>query len=332
MRPILSIKGLSVEYLSPRGRVKAVRNVNLEVYKGEILFLVGESGAGKSTLGLTLLKLLPEGIAKVVGGEVIYHRDDGGNLNILKLRKGRLRRFRWKEVAMVFQGAMNSLNPIMKIKDQMYDVIKDHGVRLSKREAYKKIEELLAMVRLDAKRVLKSYPHQLSGGMKQRVMIAMSLLLDPKLLILDEPTTALDVLTQKNIMNVLKDIRDKLHLTMIFITHDLSLAAELADRIAIMYAGSIVEVGSVEQIFYRPKHPYTHGLLKSVPKLTSEIGKLESIPGFPPDMINLPPGCKFHPRCVFRRDICMEKEPFLQKVEENHYTACWRWRDIFGEE
>lgn len=327
---ILSIKGLSVEYLSPRGSIKAVRNVNLDVYRGEILFLVGESGAGKSTLGLTLLKLLPEKTAKITGGEVLYHRKGGGNLNVLKLRSRRLRRFRWREISIVFQGAMNSLNPIMRIKDQMYDVIRDHGIRVSKKNAHEKIRRLLAMVRLDADRVLNSYPHQLSGGMKQRVMIAMSLLLDPRLIILDEPTTALDVLTQNNIMEVLKGIREKLNLTMVFITHDLSLAAELADRIAIMYAGGIVEVGEVEQIFYNSKHPYTSALLKSVPQLTSEVGRIESIPGSPPDMINLPTGCKFHPRCRYKVDRCVREEPFLEEVEESHYTACWRWREIYG--
>jgi len=323
---ILSIRGLSVEYLTPRGNLKAVRNVNLDVEKGETLFLVGESGAGKSTLGLTILKLLPERAARIISGKVLFLEGER-NLDVTELKGEGLRRFRWKNISMVFQGAMNSLNPIMRIRDQLYDVIQAHGMKISKKEAYERMKSLLDMVKLESDRILGSYPHQLSGGMRQRVMIAMSLLLDPKIIILDEPTTALDVLTQKNIMNVLKEIKSRLNLTMIFITHDLSLAAEMADRIAIMYAGTIVEIGEVNQIFYHPRHPYTAALLKSVPRLSSEIESIESIPGSPPDMINPPKGCKFHPRCPYKHEICMLEEPLLKEVEKNHYTACWMDND-----
>lgn len=326
----MSIRGLNIRYLSPRGDVKAVRNVSLDVHRGETLFLVGESGAGKSTLSLAILRLLPEKVGKITSGQLIYSSEEGDNLDITALRGRRLRRFRWKEASMVFQGAMNSLNPIMRIQGQLNDVVKAHRIRISKKKTREKMTSLLDIVKLDADRVLKSYSHQLSGGMRQRVMIAMSLLLDPKMVILDEPTTALDVLTQKNIMDVLKEISRRLSVTMIFITHDLSLAADLADRVAIMYAGTMVEIGDVEQIFYDPRHPYTFALLKSVPRLSSETGRIDSIPGSPPDMVNPPPGCGFHPRCMYRGERCDREEPFLEESEDNHFVACWRWREIFN--
>ena len=323
---IISIRNLSVEYRVPRGKVKAVRDISLDIKRGETLFIVGESGSGKSTLALALLKLVPPP-GRIKNGKVIYY---GGEkpVDVMKLRGERLRKFRWKEMAMVFQSALNSLNPVLRIWDQMYDVIADHGIRMSKKKIFNRARELLEIVRLDAKRVLKSYPHELSGGMRQRVMIAMSLLLDPKILILDEPTTALDMLTQIHILDVLKDIKNKLGLTMIFITHDLSLAAVLADRIAVMYAGKIVEIGTSEQIFYNSKHPYTVALLKSIPRLSVAEEKLISIPGSPPDMVNLPSGCKFHPRCPYSIKKCSEEEPKLEIVEPDHYVACWRWREF----
>ncbi|MCD6208871.1 MAG: ABC transporter ATP-binding protein, partial [Thermoproteales archaeon] len=224
--------------------------------------------------------------------------------------------------------ALNALNPVLRIWDQLYDTVQAHDPNITREEAYKKIKYLLSMVRLDADRVLKSYPHELSGGMRQRVMIAMALLLDPKILILDEPTTALDILTQKNIIELLKKIKDELGLTMIFITHDLSLAAELADRVAVMYAGKILELSDVYTIFYNPKHPYTYALIKTIPKLSSIDEELYPIPGSPPEMINLPPGCKFHPRCPYAKKICAEKEPEFEQAGPNHYVACHRWREL----
>lgn len=320
------VRNLSVEYLTPRGVVKAVRNVNLEVYKGETLFIVGESGSGKSTLGFALMNLVPQP-GYVREGEVVY-RIDGNEVNLMKLTQEELREFRWKHVSMVFQSALNSLNPVLRVWDQLYDTIKAHDRNVSREEAYEKVRKLLSLVRLDVDRVLRAYPHQLSGGMRQRVMIAMALLLDPKVIILDEPTTALDLLTQKNIIGVLKDIKSKLGTTMIFITHDLSLAAELADRVAVMYAGRIVELGDVYEIFYRPKHPYTYALLKTIPKLTSVEEELFPIPGSPPDMVNLPPGCKFHPRCPYSVSACEEAEPPEEWVSSGHMVACHRWREL----
>jgi peptide/nickel transport system ATP-binding protein len=324
--PVIVVRNLSVEYLTPRGVVKAVRNVNLEVYKGETLFIVGESGSGKSTLGFALLNLVPQP-GYVKEGEVLY-RVDGNEVNLMKLPPDEQREFRWKHVSMVFQAALNSLNPVMRVWDQLYDTIKAHDRNVSREEAYEKVRNLLSLVRLDADRVLRAYPHQLSGGMRQRVMIAMALLLDPKIVILDEPTTALDLLTQKNIIEVLKNIKSKLGTTMIFITHDLSLAAELADRVAVMYAGRIVELGDVYEVFYRPKHPYTYALMKTVPKLTSVDEELYPIPGSPPDMVNMPPGCKFHPRCPYAADVCKQVEPPDEWVASGHLVACHLWREL----
>ena len=325
-RAIITVRNLSVEYRTHRGIVKAVRNVSFDVYEGEILFLVGESGSGKSTLGFALMNLVPSP-GYIKEGEIIYHLD-GQDIELRKLPLEEQRLFRWKQVAMVFQSALNALNPVLRIWDQLYDTIQAHDPNITREEAYKKIKYLLSMVRLDADRVLKSYPHELSGGMRQRVMIAMALLLDPKILILDEPTTALDILTQKNIIELLKKIKRELGLTMIFITHDLSLAAELADRVAVMYAGKILELSDVYTIFYNPKHPYTYALIKTIPKLTSIDEELYPIPGSPPDMINLPPGCKFHPRCPYAKEICAEKEPDLEQAGPNHYVACHRWREL----
>ncbi len=324
---ILSIRNLNVEYKVQRGIVKAVRDVSLDVYKGEILFLVGESGSGKSTLGYAVMNILPSP-GYIKSGDIVYHIG-GRDIHILKLSQQEQRRFRWRHIAMVFQSALNALNPTLRVWDQLYDTMQAHlGHKISKDKAMEKIRYLLEMVRLEPDRVLKSYPHELSGGMRQRVMIAMALLLDPEIVILDEPTTALDILTQKNIIELLKDIRRRLGLTMIFITHDLSLAAELADRVAVMYAGKIVELANVYEIFYRPKHPYTYALIKTIPKLTSVDEKLYPIPGSPPDMINLPPGCKFHPRCPYATQRCVEAEPEFEKVAEDHYVLCHRWREL----
>ncbi|MEM5825653.1 MAG: ABC transporter ATP-binding protein [Thermofilaceae archaeon] len=324
--PIIEVNNLTVEYPSPRGVIKAVRGVSLKVYRGETLFLVGESGSGKTTLGLALLNLVPRP-GRIVEGSIVYNIN-GKSIDILKLTEDELRNFRWKNVAMVFQSALNSLNPVLRIWDQMYDTIESHDSSVSRDEAYERIRRLLNLVRLDPARVLKAYPHQLSGGMRQRVMIAMSLLLNPKVLILDEPTTALDLLTQKSIMDVLKSIKRELGLTMIFITHDLALAAELADRVAVMYAGKIVELGDVYEVFYRPMHPYTYALLKTVPKLTSIHEELYPIPGSPPDMSNLPPGCKFHPRCPYAVDTCMSSEPGEEWLAPDRMVSCHRFKEL----
>ena len=251
-------------------------------------------------------------------------------IEVLGLHGGSLREFRWHECAMVFQSALNALNPVLRISEHFIDTAKAHGY-LSSYQQTAALQErslkLLSMVRLDPERVWRSFPHELSGGMRQRVLIALALLLEPQLLILDEPTTALDILTQRNIMEVLKELRQKLGFAMLFISHDLALAAELADRVATVYAGEIIEIGDVRTIFNRPYHPYTIGLIKAVPTLTGDNANLVSVPGSPPDLIDLPTGCKFHPRCPLADDRCRREETKLTEVESGHKVACWHWPD-----
>ncbi|MGC8931509.1 MAG: ABC transporter ATP-binding protein [Dictyoglomus sp.] len=326
MESILKIEDLYIDYRARRGLVKAVRGVSLEVYKRETLGIIGESGSGKTTLGLSIIKLLPSS-ARISQGK-IWYQANGKKYEVISLDGGKLRKFRWKEIAMVFQSALNAFNPVIKIWDHILDTVESHDVKITKEELRTKVLELLRLVQLDPERVLKSYPHELSGGMRQRVLIALALLLDPQIVILDEPTTALDILSQRSILELLKKIKKKLDLTIILISHDLSLAAELADRVAVMYAGSLVEVGSVYDIFYRPLHPYTLGLIKAVPTVSTSFRELISIPGSPPDLIDLPPGCKFHPRCEYKKEECLREEPKLVEASPNHYVACYRWEKI----
>lgn len=334
MEPTLSVRDLSIEYAARRGKVLAIRNVSFDVKRGEALALIGESGSGKTTLGLGVVQLLPS-TAAITSGSIAYWRyGEGGRstreTEVLKLKGNDLRRFRWGECAMVFQSALNALNPVLRISDQFADTAKAHGYLSGPRQGAmlsERSRHLLSLVRLDPDRVWRAFPHELSGGMRQRVLIALSLLLLPQLLILDEPTTALDILTQRNIMDVLKELRTELEFSLIFISHDLSLAAELADRVATVYAGKIVEIGDVYTIFRSPQHPYTIGLIKAVPTLTSDRSELTSIPGSPPDLIEMPPGCKFHPRCPLADDHCRREEPELTDTKPEHKVACWRWRD-----
>jgi peptide/nickel transport system ATP-binding protein len=319
--PILAVRDLSVEYATAGGTVRAVRGVSFDLYPDESLALVGESGCGKTTLALALLRLLPK-LCSTPSGSVEYRRRDGIVVDLLKLEKEELRRFRWSEAAMVFQGAMNSLNPVLRVRDQIRDTIRAHDRRMSNEELRRRADDALRKVKLDPERVLPAYPHELSGGMKQRVLIAMSLLLDPQILVLDEPTTALDILTQRAIVNLLHDLRAKLGFAMLFVSHDLPLAAELADRVATMYAGRIIELGGVRDLFYQPRHPYTVGLIKAVPPVVGDLPEIASIPGGPPSLLNLPPGCPFHPRCSYKQRDCVEYDPDLTDVGFRHTAAC----------
>ncbi|RLE99322.1 MAG: ABC transporter ATP-binding protein [Thermoprotei archaeon] len=317
---LLSVKGLTVEFRIPRGILRAVDNVYLDVYKGEVLGLAGESGCGKSVLAHAILNIVdPNGYIK--DGKIIF-RDNGKEIDILSLPKGRLRRFRWEKISIVFQGAQNSFNPVIKIKDHFIDTVVDHRRRIPTEKVFEEAEKLLKQVRLDANQVLGMYQHEMSGGMKQRALMALSFILKPKLIILDEPTSALDVLTQKYIVSLLKEIHEKTGVTMIFITHDLPVLAEIADRIAIMYLGNIVEIANVRKIFYEPKHPYTQALLKSIPSIVGPIEDLQPLPGPRPDPVHPPPGCKFHPRCPHRMEICTREAPKLVNIGDEHYVAC----------
>jgi peptide/nickel transport system ATP-binding protein len=329
MEATLSVRNLTIEYAARRGKVQAIRNVSFEVKRGEALALIGESGSGKTTLGLGIVQLLPA-TARITSGDILYRRQAKTGappieIAALNLKGVSLRQFRWRECAMVFQGALNAFNPVLKIADHFRDTAQAHGA-LNGSSLEERGKHLLNLVRLDAERVWKSYPHELSGGMRQRVLIALALLLDPQLIILDEPTTALDILTQRNIMDVLQELRSKLDFSLIFISHDLSLAAELADRVATVYAGKIVEIADVQTLFKSPTHPYTIGLINAVPTLTGHKDDLTSIPGSPPDLIEMPTGCKFHPRCPLADEKCKTQEPESESAAADHRVACWHWQ------
>lgn len=321
----LRIEDVSINYRTIKGSVQAVRGISLALQAGESLALIGESGSGKSTLGLAIIRLLAK-MASVDQGQIIYQRE-GKEVSVLDLDKEALRQFRWSECAMVFQSALNAFNPVLRVWQQVWDTAKAHGWR-DKKAVRKRALELLDFVQLDAERVIDAYPHELSGGMRQRVLIAIALLLNPQILIMDEPTTALDILTQRTIIQLLRKLKAEERFTMIFISHDLAIAAELADRIATMYAGKVVEIGPMESLFYSPRHPYTLGLIRAVPTVTGDFKELFSIPGSPPDFINMPSGCKFHPRCTYATEKCQQSEPDLEEVGERHYAACWHWERV----
>lgn len=318
----LSVKNLSVEYQGRRGSIKAVRGVSFDLQRGEALALAGESGSGKTTLGLALIRLLPKS-AQIREGEITYRRN-GKQYDVLALNPEEMRQFRWKECAMIFQSALNAANPVMRIWDHMYDTVAAH-TRMPRAAIRRRVLDLLEMVQLDPERTIKAYPHELSGGMRQRALLAMGLLLEPPILVLDEPTTALDILTQRTIIELLQRLRKELDFSMIFITHDLCVVAELADRVAIMYAGKLVEIASVNEVFYHAKHPYTAGLIRAVPTVTGGAQELSSIPGSPPDLIDLPSGCPFRTRCLYADSRCDQEDPALIEAGPGHWVACFNW-------
>ncbi len=329
--PLLEIRKLSVDYGFGPGAVHAVDDVDLVIHKGEALGIAGESGSGKSTLAHAVTRLLRQP-ATVTKGQVLYHgrspagASDQGPVDVLTLTKAQLRRFRWEEIAVVFQSAMNALNPVIDIRSQLTDSLSAHRPRMSRHDQSTRAAELLELVGVSVDR-LRSFPHQLSGGMRQRVMIAMALALGPDLIIMDEPTTALDVVTQRQILEKIEDLRKQFGFATVFITHDLSLLLDIADSIAIMYAGRMVEVGPASRMYSSSAHPYSRGLLQSFPPLTGPRRELTGIPGFPPDLRSLPPGCPFAPRCNHALDICREiHPPFVELAEtgeRSHLAACW---------
>ncbi|MDN5687742.1 MAG: ABC transporter ATP-binding protein [Brachybacterium sp.] len=326
--PVLSARDLQVAYRTGKDTsVRALRGVSFDLYPESSLALVGESGCGKTTLGLGLLRLLPT-LGEITGGTVTFTGEDGRRRDVTAMTQAQLRRWRWSEAAMVFQGAQNAFNPVLTIGQQMADTLVDHAPgRIGRREVLERSAEALRSVRLEPRRVLGSYPHELSGGMKQRALIATSLLLRPRLLVLDEPTTALDILTQRTVIDLLAELRAEFKFAMIFISHDLALAAELADRVITMYAGKVIETGSTRDIFSAPKHPYTSKLINAVPPVSGDLPELASIPGAPPSLATLPPGCAFAPRCELATDECLQAEPELITLTERpadmtHAAAC----------
>jgi oligopeptide/dipeptide ABC transporter ATP-binding protein len=317
---LLRIEGLQTHFFTEAGTVRAVDGVSLMVRKGETLGVVGESGCGKSVTALSILRLIPTPPGKIVGGNIYLEGRD-----LLKLPEGEMRKVRGASISMIFQEPMTSLNPVFTVGDQIAEGIRLHQ-RLSKRESWNKAIEMLRIVRMpDPERRVKEYPHQMSGGMRQRVMIAMALSCNPHLLIADEPTTALDVTIQAQILELLNELKAELGMAVMLITHDLGVVWDTAARVAVMYAGRLVEEASVKELFTSPKHPYTQGLLNSIPRLekTERRARLQAIPGMVPDLLDLPKGCKFLARCSKIFEPCSGEEPQLKEIAPNHRVRCY---------
>ncbi|MEI8611642.1 ABC transporter ATP-binding protein [Enterovibrio norvegicus] len=312
--PLLEINNLCVDYVSPNGIARAVNNVSVSIAEGETLGLAGESGCGKSTLAFAISRL-HKAPALISEGEILYKGQD-----ILKMNDKALRAFRWNEASVVFQSAMNSLNPVITIGEQITDVIQAHK-KVSLKQALEKGAELLQIVGIHPDR-LTAFPHQLSGGMRQRVVIAIALALEPKLIIMDEPTTALDVVVEREILNELYELKAKFGFSILFISHDLSLMGEIADRIGVMYAGNIIEIGDAETVFDSPQHPYTQGLLSSFPTIHGPKERLYGIPGNPVNLLNMPQGCNFQERCTKCFEPCTQNEPSLKAIGPQHHVSC----------
>jgi oligopeptide/dipeptide ABC transporter ATP-binding protein len=328
--PLLSIRNLVVEFRTEDGIVHAVDDISYDVYPGETLGIVGESGSGKSVSTMSILGLIPQPPGRIASGTAMFKGKD-----LLQMSKKELRRFRGDELAMVFQDPMTSLNPVLKVGDQLGEAIKTHYPKEKDKVVHERVVDLLRMVGVpNPETRYNQYPHEFSGGMRQRAMIAMSIANSPSLLIADEPTTALDVTIQAQVLEVLKTVQEKTDAATILITHDLGIVAELCERVIVMYGGKIVEHGDVHTIFRNPRHPYTIGLMDSLPKLTEDEEWLRPIPGAPPSLINRPPGCAFHPRCFLSqgRLLCREEVPPLRTVDggADHTSACHFAEELIG--
>ncbi|MCD7034970.1 ABC transporter ATP-binding protein [Metabacillus sp. GX 13764] len=318
MEKILEVKDLNISFHTFGGEVQAIRGVSFDLFKGETLAIVGESGSGKSVTTKSIMRLLPESNSEIKSGEILF---DGKDLT--KLKDQQMQKIRGKDISMIFQDPMTSLNPTMTVGKQIMEPIIKHQ-KLSKSEARARAIDLLKLVGIPmAEARFKQYPHQFSGGMRQRVVIAIALACNPKVLIADEPTTALDVTIQAQILELMKDLQKKIDTSIIFITHDLGVVANVADRVAVMYGGKIVEIGTADEIFYNPKHPYTWGLISSMPDLDTADTELFSIPGTPPDLLNPPKGDAFAARNPFVLNIDLEEQPPFFQISDTHYVASW---------
>ncbi|WP_436936471.1 ABC transporter ATP-binding protein [Halovenus marina] len=315
---IFEIRNVTVEFGMERGTSRVLDDVTLDVYENEILGIIGESGSGKSMLASSLLDAVVA--PGTTTGEILYH-EDNEPYDVLNLNSNEMKSYRWEEVSMVFQGAMNSFNPTMKIEEHFRETITRHGVAVE--TGMKRARELLSDLHLNPERVLRSYAHELSGGMRQRTLLALSLVLNPEVVVMDEPTASLDLLMQRAILSLLENLKDKYNLTIIFITHDLPLVTDLADRLAVMYAFDIVEIGSTIDVLSNPSHPYTRELLMSTPSLETVTEEMEAIGGSSPDPVNPPSGCSYHPRCPLADDQCETEEPPLDEVSPGHQSACF---------
>ena len=324
MATLLQVRNLTTQFFTSSGTVRAVDNITFDVDEGETVAVVGESGCGKSVSALSILRLVPWAPGKIIGGSINFRGQ-----NLLEMNDADIRRVRGREISMVFQEPMTSLNPVLSIGLQLTETMQHH-LGLSPAQALKRAAELLEMVGIsEPKRRLAQFPHHLSGGMRQRVMIALALSCEPKLIIADEPTTALDVTIQAQILELMKDLTKRLGVALVVITHNLGVVARYADRVNVMYAGKIIEMGSAQQIYHQPHHPYTLGLLASVPRMDQPRGtRLIPIDGQPPDLTRLDGGCAFRPRCRFAVERCAQEFPPLENVDSGHVSACWRVKEI----
>ncbi|MFJ8308594.1 MULTISPECIES: ABC transporter ATP-binding protein [unclassified Streptomyces] len=319
---LLEVRDLQVEFTTRDGVAKAVNGVDYSVAAGETLAVLGESGSGKSVTAQAVMGILDMPPGRITGGEIIFQGKD-----LLKLKEEERRRIRGSQMAMIFQDALSSLNPVLSVGDQLSEMFTVHR-GMSRKDARAKAVELMDRVRIPAaKERVGQYPHQFSGGMRQRIMIAMAMALEPSLIIADEPTTALDVTVQAQVMDLLAELRRELNMGLILITHDLGVVADVADKIAVMYAGRIVEQAPVHQIYRAPAHPYTKGLLESIPRLDQKGQELYAIKGLPPNLLHIPPGCAFNPRCPMAQDICRTDVPPLFEVAEDRQSACFFWKE-----
>ena len=333
---LLQVKNLAVDFRTEGSIVRGVRDVSFDLYRGETVALVGESACGKSVSSLSVMRLLPKNIANIANGEILWRGRDGEIRDLVKASEKEMRRFRGNEIAMIFQEPMTSLNPVYSVGDQIAEVITLH-MKKSKNEALEMAEDILLNVGIpEPKKRLSSYPHELSGGMRQRVMIAMALSCDPSLLIADEPTTALDVTIQAQILDLIKELQTERDMSVLFITHDLGVVAEVAERVIVMYAGQVVESADTLITMKKPLHPYTKGLLASLPRLSQELDeseRLKVIPGNVPDAAFPPPACSFHPRCPYMESgRCDTMTPTIEWRGEDHQVRCLRWPEILETE
>lgn len=335
MENVVEIKDIVIEYKMKKFSLRAVDSVDFNIPAGKITALVGESGSGKTTLASALLNCISQP-GEIVSGKVNYFNPDGSVTDVATLDEKQLNVFRWEQVSMVFQGAQSSLNPVVTIFNQFYETMvvheqfkeKSRRRKITRQDARERIKYLLEFVNLDAERVMNAYPHELSGGMKQRVMIAFSLLLDPKLIILDEPTTALDVITQDFIFKLLQKVNREMHIAMLLLTHDIAVVAKYADYMGIMYGGQVVEYGTVENVFKHMYHPYTKGLINSTPAINKNVAELKPLAGDPPNLLNMPSGCRFHPRCSMCKEECSLSSPETVALPDGHIVKCF----LFGGE
>ena len=311
---LLSVEDLTMHYFTSQGEVKAVDGISFSLKRGQSMGLVGESGCGKSSIAISLLKLLPDN-GRLISGRVML---DG--VDLVQMSETQIQKVRWNRISIVFQAAMNSLDPVYKVGDQIIEAIETH-MDLSRSQADQKVRDLFELVGLDSS-FINRYPHEYSGGMKQRAVIAMALSCDPDIIIADEPTTALDVIVQDKILREIREIQKRFDMSMIYISHDMAVIAEVSDITGVMYAGKLVELGDTVEIFQRPIHPYTQALMSAFPSVTGEKHELTTLPGEPPNLIDPPKGCRFNPRCLYATDICREEEPPIVRRGE-HWAACW---------